>query len=209
MRIYDWSLPMCDKCFERGHERKDCTWTTEELHLISRMAAFVGARLNYVVPPCGPRRTANRLVSTIKVDQHKEKFFWARVYCNFADRELVEQKWNDEKREGELSWEFIDSCFRNDAWHYRTVYLDMLAITPPKFHPRIRGQADYSELLFDDVSEMLKYLDTLAAPDPERPNADDLVNYRGRYQVTTNEELRTKLTKFYERPSFREWIGDA
>lgn len=210
MKLYDWTSPICKKCFDRGHEDKDCKMPKEDLHMLHKIAAFIGARLNYLLPECNSGVRGGKPVSTISVSQHKEKFFYIRIYCKLADPKLVEEKWLAEReREAdgeEPPKEFKQKCLRQDAHHYRACYLDMIQLVP-RLKGRIRSQADYAELLFDDEAEMRKYIDELN--DPEYPQHDHVKHYREKYGVSTNEELKDELARFYKEPSWKEYRGDA
>jgi hypothetical protein len=207
MKLEKFDTQICSNCFEQGHERSTCALTYEELLIVGKAAAFIGARLNYVLPKCNGGKHCGKPISTINVIQHKEKFFWARVYCRLADPKLVLEKWQSEHPElndvKEPPRDFRDKCFRLDAWHYRTCYLDMLSIVPAKLKPRIKDQADYSELLFDNENELCAHLDEI-----EIKNPDDITFYCKKYEVETSEQLKERLVSFYKQPSLSEWIGD-
>lgn len=201
----------CFTCFEQGHEAQDCKEDRADFKLVAPMAAFIGARLNYVLPVCNSGKHGGKLVSTIRVDQSKEKFWYARVYCELADDGLVTDKWLVEhEREVDCEAptpEFRAKCFKRDAFHYRQVYLDMMKLVPVRLHKRIRDAADYHELLFDNVVEVDAWVDTLACLasdtfDPARVWCD-------RYGVKTYGELKVALGQFYVQPSLNDWIGDA
>ena len=87
--------------------------------------------------------------------------------------------------------------------------MDMIQLLPKQFKVRIRSQADYAELLFDDEAEMRSQIDEMAKPDPKYPDLDNLKFYRERYSASSNEELKDALSKFYKQPSWKEWGGDA
>ncbi len=199
MKLSDLIRPMCKNCFEQGHEDGDCKIDREDLYQIDSIAAFIGARLNYVLPECNSGKRGGQLVSTIKLSQHKEKFFYARIYCELANEKLVQEKWLAERQresDGETPpLGYVSLCFKNDAKHYRSCYISMIKLVPRLKH-RIRSQADYDELLFDDEAEMRSELDELAKPVVGYP-FDSLLNLRERYEVSTNEELKDALAKFY------------
>lgn len=193
----------CKLCFDNNHSISDCKENKEELHSLEEIAAFIGARLNYVLPICNSGVRGGKLISTINVVQHKEKFWMVRIYCSLADEKLVAKKWLETRETAECGEtptpEFIEKCFRHDAWHYRRCYLDMIKIVSPKLKSRIRKHADYYELLFDDEIEMRDYFNNKCST-----NSDPLEYYRAKYSVVTNEELMTKLAKFYKQPSYKE-----
>jgi hypothetical protein len=156
------------------------------------MAAFIAARLNYVLPECNSGVHGGKPVSTIHVDQHKEKFWYVRVYCRLADDSLVTKKWLAERRQeadGEVpSAEFRERCLHHDAIHYRVVHRDMARLVHPRLHKRILSQADYFELLYDDVNSLQQNLARMG----------DLTFFRERWKVGTDDELKFKLAMFYQ-----------
>lgn len=183
----------CTRCFVSGHTKDECVESMDNLLMVESIAAFIGARLNYVVPECNSRACGGRPVSTIKVSQHKEKFFFVRVYCTLADDELVSQKWLDE-REREADGEsptkqFRDECLCHDARHYRKCHVDMVRLVP-SMKDRIVSGADYRELLFDDVKALFAFIDD----EPRQGIVECLLE---RYDVATKDELKSKLKKFY------------
>jgi hypothetical protein len=211
-QIMDSTSPVCHICFEHGHEDRDCKEDRKDFELIGPLAAMIGARLNYVLPRCNSARGGEKLVSTILVEQHKEKFWYVRVYCKLADETMVTNKWLDA-----LHWasntdpplptdDFRARCFRHDALHYRRVYLDAVKVIPRLKH-RITAFADYGELLFDNPQELCDHIDMLAKGDPEQPGTDGLAYYRARWHVEDTEGLKVTLFKYYEEPSLRDHIG--
>lgn len=202
----------CHVCFEYGHKPKDCPEQKKDLEMVGPMAAFVAARLNYIVPKCnGPRRLVGRGISTIRVDQHKEKFWYVRIYCALADPTLVKERWSVEKKEtdpDEPPQEFKDKCLRHDAWHYRKCHLEMLQLLPERVHKRLTDTADYQELLHPTVEAMEARINEIEESDLRTGNHDSLSYYRERYGVETNLELKEKLKQLYVGPSLREQIGD-
>lgn len=213
IKVHDWTdEDICNRCFERGtHHPKDCPWTQDELRRTGTLAAFIAARLNYIVPDCnGSRQTRGMPISTISVSQHKEKFFWVRIYCGLANKDMVQARWTAEGNEGEPTPEYHDKRKRLDAWHYRTCYLDMMRMVDAKYKFRIRSQADFAELLFDDEKELFEKLDKVAkAAEASDIEYDGLAGYRSRWGAKDNEELKQKLAALYKQPSLREWLGDA
>lgn len=151
----------------------------------SIIALFIASALQHPNPPCNSRR---HRVSTIRVDQHKEKFGLVVVYCELAAAEEVNDAWK-EFNEGEPTQEFAQECLDHDARYYRRCYRKMLKLVP---HHRdvIMARPDYGWLLFDTVEELDAYLDKNAA---EIKNYIDL----GKWNVTTVEELRARIHKIY------------
>jgi hypothetical protein len=205
------NIETCFTCFERGHSADECKADKADFELVGPAAAFIGARLNYVLPPCNSGRKGGKPISTIKVDQHKEKFWYARIYCTLAAPTLVQYAWAlDERGPGDASPEFKARCFRHDAWHYRTCYLDMVKLIP-RMEKRLCSQADYRELLFSTVKEAHDWVDQMNIPDQGEImfGVDHLDYYRKKYGVETNEQLKETLTKLYMPPSLKDWNPDA
>lgn len=194
---------VCMVCFEYGHRSENCTEDREDFKLIGPIAAFIAARLQYVLPPCNSGIRGKHPVSTIRVDQHKEKFWNVRIYCTLADADLVKEKWAKHGGEGEPTSEFKRQCLRLDVQHYRKCYLDQIALIP-RLKRRIRSQADYSELLLDDVNELDARTHQL-----ELQDGDALKFFRSRYGVETNDELRQLLRSFYDAPALGAYASDA
>lgn len=203
MKKIDWEAPVCQNCFDRGHEAKDCQEDRKDFELIHVLAAFIAARLNYILPRCNSGVRGGKPVSTIAVDQHKEKFWYVRIYCELADPGLVDAKWQAEHPDDALvlapTQEFKDKCLRADAIHYRNCYLDAVKLVP-RLHRRIIAQADYHELLLADVDELHSHIDELAQGDPEHPNVNYLAHYLTKWHAKDAEELKSVLMRFYERP---------
>ena len=197
-------LATCRACFEEGHTETACPEDKRDFDLVGPIASFLAARLNYVVPGSNGGPRAKKLVSTIRVDQHKEKFWYARVYCELAAPSLVEDEWVNDSTfvMGPPPDDFRQRCFDRDAFHYRRVHLDMLALLPERLHKRVVGFADYRELLFPTAIEMERHVDRLSNRDLVDPGTDNLLFYRDRYRVGTNQELKGAIATYYEWPSY-------
>jgi hypothetical protein len=206
-----WCTPICKICFEGGHETEACTEDKKDFELVSPLAAFIGARLNYVLPPCNSGPRGGKLVSTIKVDQHKEKFWYARVYCTLADESMIVTKWVACRTPGaeneDPTPEFVARCLRFDALHYRKCYMDAVKIIP-RMRKRLVNQADYRELLFEDANALTAYIDELMRAESDGQNVRYLEHYLRRWHVKDGVELKNILLSFYERPSLKE-MSDA
>lgn len=213
MNIEDLTKPVCTRCFERGHDVADCKEDRQNFAVIGPIAAFIGARLQYPCPMINGQ--GNPWVSTIKVDQHKEKFWKVRVYCDLADPDLVQKKWtwlkDRQKRidAGEkFYWrmhreaykmlvdggdeappEFFARCVLHDSIHYREVYMDMVQLRP-HLRDRICSEADHSILLHEKVEEV-------HVPD------ERLEFICKKFHVKDRDELMTFLKKVYN-PSFKD-----
>lgn len=215
MKIYDWNSVTCDKCFGRGHDPKDCMMKQEDLRRLHKIAAFIGARLHYPCPLVNGQ--GNPWVSTIKVDQHKEKFFYVRVYCKLAHKDLVTAKWewmraNEETvarvpkkyfpdgfvSGSEPTQEFVDRCLKGDAIHYRKVYMQMVELQP-HLNARICAQADYAELLYRDYEEACQRLDQLTTE-----NLVWVEHLIKQYRTSNLEGLKAYLKVVYE-PSWKDF----
>lgn len=191
-----------------------------EEQLIGPMAAFIGARLQYPCP--GVNGQGNPWTSTIRVDQHKEKFWAIRVYCTLAADEMVLEKWNwmkdREKRiaagekfyerlrddvikaqlkdSDEPTPEFKARCLLHDALHYRKCYREMVALQP-QLQMAICGQADHTELLWPTYDEMTKRFEELAS---------NSVEYMcQKYGQAGLPELKEFLRKVYD-PSIKDYM---
>lgn len=157
----------------------------EDNQLIHTIAAFIAARLRYPYPSINGQ--GNPWVSTISVDQHKEKFWQVRVYCELAEPALIKEKWQWLKarqrriESGEKFYrvhtqpeqivaddptpEFIARCLKSDAIYYREVYRDMLALRPTARDALFDG-ADHKELLYDSIEDLDRHLDELESKNP-------------------------------------------
>jgi hypothetical protein len=119
---------------------------------ISVIAAFIAARLQYQSPLCND----NRPVSTIMIDQHKEKFGDVRIYCTLANNELVRCMWKVNHLSlprPAMPETFKDECWLHDAQYYRRCYRDMVSLVP-QYENAIIDAADHGELLHDDVAKL-------------------------------------------------------
>ena len=204
-QLAEHAPPVCHICFEGGHVDKDCKEDKRDFDLVGTMAAFIGARLNYVLPECNSGVRGGKLISTIRVDQHKEKFWYARVYCTLADQKMVEDAWVAANGPSGLPLkdDFRQKCFHRDAFHYRKVHTDLMKLVPERLHKRLIRHADYRELLFANRAEMEARIDRFEAEDLENPGVDHLEYYRKRYNVETNAALKEALGRYYEEPSFK------
>jgi hypothetical protein len=120
---------------------------------ISSIAFFISASLQHPVPP---GISMVETCSTIQIASYKEKFGCIRIYCHFADEELVEREWI---RQGnvnkEISTEFKFKCLLHDAAHYRKCYFKMIDLFP-HYRLAIVSAADHYELLFQDYNDLIK-----------------------------------------------------
>lgn len=163
--------------------------------LIGPIAAFIGTRLNSQWGMCSAPHHVGKPMTTIRVDQYKDKFWYVRIYCELADPDLIQQLWELDGKDGYPTIDFSQECLRRDARHYRKCYMEMIEIIP-RLKDKIRAQADYRELLCDDASSMEKLIDELMATECA-PNVDNLQHYRNRYGVETNDELKAALRNLY------------
>lgn len=185
--------------------------------LIGPLAAFVGARLQHPNPEINGQ--GNPWVSTILVEQYKEKFWYARVYCKLAWPALVKQKWQWLKDNKELmskrparystridvtadepTDEFFAACVKRDALYYREVYRDAVALQP-HLKSQICSQADYTELLFDSYLEIETWLDKLVQD--EKKAEAWLSRFCELYRVPNVAALKAFMKTVYE-PTFKD-----
>jgi hypothetical protein len=206
--------PVCRRCFEGGHEAKDCKENEENFKLIGPLAAFIGARLQYPCPEINGQ--GNPWVSTIRVDQHKEKWWYVRVYCDLADPSLVQKKWDflkDRQRRMDAGekfywhgWkglpemlaasetptpEFFARCALHDAIHYHKVHMDTVALRP-HLRTRICDQADHWVLLHESVDKVD------LTPEQEEWQCK-------KFHVKGHDELVAFLKKVYD-PTIRDMM---
>lgn len=158
---------------------------------ISAMAAFVAARLQHPNPRCNG---LNPRVSTIKVDQYKEKFGQVRIYCRLANEIMVQARWTEDGHAGAHTEDYAQKCFISDAIHYRRCYRDMVAMVP-HLEGALCGGADYHALLYEDAT----YIDSKVIPNA-KANSE---YYLGWYQIDSFEALREMLVKIYARTERR------
>jgi hypothetical protein len=127
---------------------------------IQAIADFIGAKLQHPRPPCNGR---NPRVSTIHVDQSKEKFGHVRVYCSLAATAEVEAKWAEFGREGQPDEAFYSMCLKHDARYYRRTFYDMVRLVP-HYRDAILDAADHQEALSADGASLHAHLDNVGAP---------------------------------------------
>lgn len=158
---------------------------------------FIASALQHPNPPCNAGGPTRR-VSTIFVDQHKNKWDQVIVYCRLADPGLVAASWHDVDRDGRPpTLEFVDKCLLRDARLYRQCYLKMLSLAP-QHRDRILSRADYGYLLFDDQVQLDAWLSSHQLSNKELTNAESLLELPCTWGIVTVEELRSKLASVYE-----------
>lgn len=132
----------------------------DEIELISK---FIGASLitSYVdVRWEGSNFIRGFESTTIELDQAKEKFGTARVYCYLGARELV---MNEFRKLSNVSFpEFHFRCLLRDARHYRKVYHDALKLWP-YYGYAIFTCASYPYMLHENIDEFLTYVEHMPA----------------------------------------------
>lgn len=114
------------------------------------VAGFIAAGLNHPAPVLD----GGKPVSTILVDQHKQKFNNVRIYCTLAAARLVDEAWITSGGSGQFTEAFIVQRFYADAVHYRRTYLSMIELLPERTVHCVCGSADYPELLCKDKNEL-------------------------------------------------------
>lgn len=159
---------------------------------------FLGSALDHELPICNGKGRC----STIRVEQYKTKFSEIRIYCRLADSNRVHKLWIDEnyetrtKRDGtpyEYE-EFRKQCLFNDAVHYRSCYMAMLALLTNEEDKRnVCGGASYRELLCDDELHMNLFLQKDIEKAPQFPQYFE--HYRTVYDVQNFDELKIYLLK--------------
>lgn len=159
---------------------------------------FIASALQHPNPPCNGR---NRRVSTIHVDQHKNKFDMVVVYCKLAEPNLVSEAWAADGNNGDPSDEFAGKCMVHDAQIYRSAYRKMLFLAP-QYKEMTLGRPDYGYLLHDDVVDAYAYIDGRVA-EAQAPGAHEnhqkyvdrlLYNWR----VPTVDAWKEKIAKVYK-----------
>jgi hypothetical protein len=156
------------------------------------IAMFIAAALQHPNPPCNGR---NPRVSTIFVDQHKNKFGQVVVYCKLAYPDLVMAKWVEEGNDGEPTPHYVDKCRIHDAEHYRAAYLSMTKLVP-QHEKIILARPDYGYLLFRTAEELNGYFDFKDQEHwTDEIRAKWQQSYMDTWQVTTLDDLRAKLRK--------------
>lgn len=152
------------------------------------IAMFIAAALQHPNPTCNGH---NPLMSTIRVEQHKNKFDRVIVYCELADTNLVSQSWvGMGKGNGDPPDEFIQACMYRDAEIYRHAYRRMLSLVP-ELREMILSRADYAYLLYDTTRELDAWLNTY-----EQNNVNHLIK---KWRVPDVAALRMLLHKAYKR----------
>jgi len=168
----------------------------EGQHHVSHIAAFIGARLQHPRPSMNGK---NSRVSTIKVDQYKDKFNYVRIYCTLADDEEVKSCWQEQNGDENLALTkemFKARCLRNDARHYRRCYMDMVEIIP-HLRARICAQADYAELLYGTYDEVCARIDEIESLSKVASSPTKIDSVRRRYGCATNDELKSFMSDIY------------
>jgi hypothetical protein len=149
------------------------------------IAMFIASALQHPNPECNGRRR----MSTIKVDQHKNKFGRARVYCTLADENEVNEQWAEEENEGLPTEEYRKRCFYEDALVYRTAY-EYMAFLVPQHKDVFKSTADYPILIIDTIEHLDEYLEV---------NAEYVDKICDKYYSSNANELKAKLHKIYSR----------
>ncbi len=155
-------------------------------HPSGTIAMFIAAALQHPNPEGNGRHSR---ISTIRVDQHKNKFDQVVVYCTLAAHDLVDKACVAERDESNNpTVEFIKKCRRHDAVHYRRCYLEMLSLVP-QFRDMLWARPDYGYLLLDTKEEIRNWFG----------GNDDHVKYVAKmWDFQTVEELFAELHKVYD-----------
>ena len=163
-----------------------------EIDPIGTMAMFIAAALQHPNPPCNGREVR---ISTIKIEQHKNKFSQVVVYLNLAEQNLVAQRWAELGNVDQPPQTFIDSCVKHDARLYRRTYMAMISLVPNK-KSEIIARADHTMLLFDDKADLDAWLVSRNSPD-SKTNAEWKLMTK-LWNSSTIEELQQKLHDIYD-----------
>ena len=159
------------------------------------IAMFIASALQHPNPRCNGN---NRRMSTIYVDQHKNKFNLVVVYCSLAEDNLVSEAWASEGHDGDPSDDFVGKCMLRDAQVYRSAYRKMIWLVP-QHKEMILGRADHGYLLYDSVDEVDKWIGELVARCDEHPNHKAHLDRVLRdWRVASTAELKAKLEKVYK-----------
>jgi len=169
---------------------------------ITCISEFIAARLQYPLPRCNGRVPR---MSTIVVEQYKEKFGDVRIYCTLAHEGEVAKAWAEKKgfpTDEEPSSEFVKECFERDARVYRSAYIDMINLVP-QYKRAIKSCATYDDLLYDSFEDLCALFDADSALLEENPlrcnlTTPYLVNRYRCFGVTTFDSLREFFKKIYE-----------
>lgn len=120
---------------------------------IDTIAQWIGYALEGCIHGFNLRRRAS---STIRVEQTKEKFGEARVYCRLADEDLVREEWEKDNL-GLVSAPFARKCLQWDRFHYNQVYADAQRLFP-QYTREITGAADFKHLTHVTPEAAAQYL---------------------------------------------------
>jgi hypothetical protein len=147
------------------------TGSRQYWHDIGAIAEYIAAAMNYPVPRCnGFGLPGSGMVSTIRVDQFKEKFGDVRIYCRIAAPELVDEAYehlrkrvDERKLDAATAFQLTKERYArqryvDDARTYRNAYLSMVKLVP-KYRDAILVAADYRELLCEDEDELERFID--------------------------------------------------
>lgn len=145
------------------------------------IAMFIAASLQFPQPHCNEHYS-----STIRVDQHKNKFNQVVVYCELADENLVSELWAFGGSAGLPTKEYRVSRLIKDARRYRRSYRQMIFLAP-QYKDMILARPDYGYLLFDDIDMFDEWLNVQGKHILERWHADNI------------DQLRSYILEVYQR----------
>ena len=153
-------------------------------HPSGAIAMFIASALQHPNPECNGRQ---RRISTIKVDQHKNKFDQVVVYCTLAHPDLVDTACDRERGEDcEPTTEFVKKCMFHDAVHYRKCYMQMLQLVP-QHRGMILSRPDYGYLLCDKKEDIAACL-----------GVDHAELVAKKWHLETTDELFSELHRVYD-----------
>lgn len=171
-----------------------------EFDMSGTIARFIAAALQHPNPPCNGK---NPRVSTIKVNQHKNKFNLVTVYCSLAAPEYVDAAWSESNSTDEPSDDFVQGCMVRDAIVFRQTYRRMLFLLPDH-RSMIVMNAYYPYLLKETVQKAHEYVDgyvaRLIAPGVHHEgNKLVLQSFLREWRVDNADALKSLLVQVYKR----------
>jgi hypothetical protein len=161
----------------------------ENYDISGTIAMFIASALQHPNPPCNG---VKRRMSTIKVDQYKNKFNNVVVYCDLAHPDLVSESWWEDGHQGNVSDEYFVKCIDHDATKYRSAYRKMLFLLPEEYHAQTLAWASYDYLLIPTTSE----LDAFMNDDVNQLYVSNLLKT---WRATDVDVLKNRFHKIYDR----------
>ena len=161
---------------------------------VATLAMFIAAALQHPSPPCND---PNKRISTIAVEQHKNKFGAVVVYCELANDGEVDTAYGEAGRVGPVTDDFRAAEWRRDARRYRDCYMGMIALVQ-QYKDIMLALEDYPELLLSKVTALDPYLATTDDVH-SKSNADWFLHRWNKKPALRNaEDVRALIRKAYE-----------